>query len=68
MFVEDGWDYSDYFDVEMLDVIFYNVFFNFLVWGGVVVNLVYCWWLNGLDVNSGIMDVYCLVLVFKEGL
>ncbi len=67
MAAQDGRDYSEYSDAEMLDAILYNVFPNLSVWGGAAANLIYRWRPNGLDVNSGIMDVYRLAPVPKDG-
>ena len=57
---EDGHDYSDKSDAEMLDALLYNVFPNLSVWAGFPPNLVYRWRPNGRDVNSAIMEVMWL--------
>jgi hypothetical protein len=54
---EDGWDYSQCSDAEMLDALLYNVWPNMSFWAGFSPNLVYRWRPNGLDPESGIMDV-----------
>jgi phenylpropionate dioxygenase-like ring-hydroxylating dioxygenase large terminal subunit len=62
---QDGHDYSDKSDAEMLDALLYNIFPNLSVWAGYGANIVYRWRPNGMDVNSGLMEVYQLKLVPK---
>ena len=57
---EDGRNYADTSDSEMLDAIVYNVFPNFSPWGGFVPNIVYRWRPNGWDVHSCLMEVMFL--------
>ena len=44
---EDGNDYSDATDAEMLDAMVFNVFPNFSPWGGFPANVIYRWRPNG---------------------
>ena len=53
----DGHDYSQAADAEMLDALLYNVFPNMSFWAGEGGKLTYRWRPNGLDPNSGIMDI-----------
>ncbi|MEO0996904.1 MAG: aromatic ring-hydroxylating dioxygenase subunit alpha [Pseudomonadota bacterium] len=62
---EDGYDYGDKSDAEMLDAIVYNVFPNFAPWGGYVPNIVYRWRPNGWDSHSCLMEVMFLKRVPK---
>ncbi len=64
---EDGWDYSGCSDAEMLDALLYNVWPNMSFWAGFSPNLVYRWRPNGLDPESGIMDVIIMKRVPKTG-
>jgi nitrite reductase/ring-hydroxylating ferredoxin subunit len=64
---EDGWDYSDCSDAEMVDALLYNVWPNMSFWAGFSPNLVYRWRPNGLDPESGIMDVIIMKRVPKTG-
>lgn len=64
---EDGWDYSDVSDAEMLDALLYNVFPHMSFWGGFAPNLIYRWRPNGLDPETSIMDVLILKRVPKGG-
>ena len=64
---EDGWDYSGCSDAEMLDALLYNVWPNMSFWAGFSPNLVYRWRPNGLDPESGIMDVIIMKRVPKAG-
>ena len=64
---EDGWDYSACSDAEMLDALLYNVWPNMSFWAGFSPNLVYRWRPNGLDPESGIMDVIIMKRVPKTG-
>ena len=57
---EDGHDYSNRCDAEMLDALVFNVFPNFSPWGGFPPNVVYRWRPNGWDVDSTIMEVLML--------
>jgi len=63
----DGHDYDKYADAELLDAILYNLFPNFSVWGGAMPTRVYRWRPVGRDVNRGIMEVYQLDMVPKDG-
>ena len=56
----DGRDYSDKSDAEMLDAIVYNVFTNFSPWGGFPRNLVYRFRPNGNRHDSSIMEAIFL--------
>jgi phenylpropionate dioxygenase-like ring-hydroxylating dioxygenase large terminal subunit len=62
---EDGFDYSDKSDAEMLDALLYNVFPHQSFWAGHAPNLVYRWRPNGLDPETSIMDVIILKRVPK---
>jgi hypothetical protein len=64
---EDGWDYADRSDAEMLDALLYNVFPHQSFWAGHAPNLVYRWRPNGLDAETSIMDVIILKRVPKDG-
>ena len=64
---EDGNDYSDKSDAEMLDAILYNCFPNISVWGGFLPNIVYRWRPNGMDVDSALMEVIWLKRCPKDG-
>ena len=64
---EDGWDYSSASDAEMIDALLYNLWPNMSFWAGYAPNLVYRWRPNGLDPESGIMDVIILKRVPKTG-
>ena len=64
---EDGYDYSDRSDAEMLDAIVYNVFPNFSPWGGYVPNIVYRWRPDGWNPHSCLMEVMFLKRVPKNG-
>lgn len=65
---EDGWDYSDCSDAEMVDALLYNVFPNQSFWAGYPPNLVYRWRPNGLDPETSIMDVVVLKRVPKDAI
>ncbi len=56
----DGHDYSDKSDAEMLDAIVYNVFPNFSPWGGFPRNLIYRFRPNGTRHDSSIMEAIFL--------
>ncbi len=62
---DDGWDYADASDAEMVDALLYNVFPHQSFWAGFPPNLVYRWRPNGLDPESSIMDVIVLKRVAK---
>lgn len=64
---EDGWDYSQCSDAEMLDALLYNVFPHMSFWAGYAPTLIYRWRPNGLDPETSIMDVIILKRVPKEG-
>ncbi len=64
---EDGWDYADCSDAEMIDALLYNLWPNMSFWAGFAPNLTYRWRPNGLDPESGIMDVMILKRVPKDG-
>lgn len=62
---EDGYDYADISDAEMLDPLLYNLWPNLSVWAGFSLNLVYRW--RPVDVDTAIMDVRVLKRVPKNG-
>jgi hypothetical protein len=64
---EDGWDYSDVSDAEMVDALLYIVFPHMSFWAGYAPNVVYRWRPNGLDPDTSIMDVIILKRVPKDG-
>lgn len=64
---EDGWDYDECSDAEMIDALLYNVWPNMSFWAGYAPNLVYRWRPNGKDPESAIMDVMILKRVPKSG-
>lgn len=64
---EDGWDYSNVSDAEMLDPMLYNLWPNMSFWAGYAPNIAYRWRPNGLDHESCIMDVIILKRVPKGG-
>jgi phenylpropionate dioxygenase-like ring-hydroxylating dioxygenase large terminal subunit len=64
---EDGWDYSQCSDAEMIDALLYNVWPNMSFWAGYAPNLTYRWRPNGRDPESAIMDVMILKRVPKSG-
>lgn len=64
---EDGFDYADKSDAEMIDALLYNLWPNMSFWAGYSPNLVYRWRPNGRDPESGIMDVVILKRVPKDG-
>jgi phenylpropionate dioxygenase-like ring-hydroxylating dioxygenase large terminal subunit len=55
-----GADYSKVSDADMLDIIQYLMFPNFLPWGGFVRNIVYQFRPDGMRVESALLDVYLL--------
>jgi nitrite reductase/ring-hydroxylating ferredoxin subunit len=62
---EDGYDYSDKSDAEMVDALLYNVFPNMSFWAGFMPKLFYRWRPNGHDHTTSIMDIYLLKRVPK---
>ena len=62
---EDGYDYSQFCDAEMLDPLLYNLFPNLSVWAGFGLNLVYRW--RPLDVDNAIMEIRVLKRIPKNG-
>ncbi|MBI1186035.1 MAG: Rieske 2Fe-2S domain-containing protein [Alphaproteobacteria bacterium] len=67
MSAEDGHDYSDKSDAEMLDAILYNVFPNMSFWAGFAPNLVYRWRPVGLSHEQTLMEVIRLKRIPKTG-
>ncbi|HSM95798.1 MAG TPA: aromatic ring-hydroxylating dioxygenase subunit alpha, partial [Rhizomicrobium sp.] len=64
---DDGWDYAQCSDAEMIDALLYNVWPNMSFWAGYAPNLTYRWRPNGRDPESAIMDVMILKRVPKSG-
>ncbi|WP_197276985.1 aromatic ring-hydroxylating oxygenase subunit alpha [Sphingomonas profundi] len=64
---EDGWDYAQVSDAEIIDALLYNVFPHMSFWAGYAPNVVYRWRPNGLDPETSIMDVIILKRVPKNG-
>ncbi|MDH7637426.1 aromatic ring-hydroxylating oxygenase subunit alpha [Sphingomonas oryzagri] len=64
---EDGYDYTDKADAEMVDALLYNVFPHMSFWAGFMPNLTYRWRPNGNDHETSIMDIYLLRRVPKGG-
>ncbi|MCH7627579.1 MAG: aromatic ring-hydroxylating dioxygenase subunit alpha [Proteobacteria bacterium] len=62
---DDGHDYSDASDAEMVDALLYNVWPHMSFWAGHMPNLVYRWRPNGHDHTTSIMDIYMLKRVPK---
>jgi len=62
---EDGYDYGDASDAEMIDALLYNVFPHMSFWAGYMPSLTYCWRPNGTDHETSIMDIYILKRVPK---
>lgn len=62
---EDGYDYSDKADAELVDALLYNVFPHMSFWAGYMPNLTYRWRPNGHDHTTSIMDIYLLKRVPK---
>jgi phenylpropionate dioxygenase-like ring-hydroxylating dioxygenase large terminal subunit len=62
---EDGHDYSDKSDAEMLDAILYNCFPNMSFWAGFAPNLVYRWRPIGMRQDQTLMEVIRLKRVPK---
>ncbi len=54
---ETGVDHDDASDAELLDALLYNLFPHMSFWAGHASKLTYRWRPNGLDPNSGIMDI-----------
>lgn len=61
---EDGFDYSEVSDAELIDSLLYNVWPHMSFWGGYV-NIYYSWRPNGLDPDTSIMEVMLLKRVPK---
>jgi len=57
---EDGYDYSDATDSEMLDAYTYNLFPNLSPWAGFPPNITYRWLPDGYDPDSCFMEVMVL--------
>ena len=64
---EDGHDYSEATNAEMLDAMTFNVFPNFSPWGGYPPNVIYRWRPVGWDVDSTLMEVMLLKRNPKDG-
>jgi phenylpropionate dioxygenase-like ring-hydroxylating dioxygenase large terminal subunit len=64
---EDGHDYADKADAEMLDAILYNCFPNMSFWAGFAPNLIYRWRPVGLNHEQTLMEVFRLKRVPKSG-
>lgn len=64
---EDGHDYSQAADAEMVDALLYNVFPHMSLWAGAMPTLNYVWRPNGLDPETSIMDIYMLRRVPSHG-
>ena len=64
---DDGWDYSDVSDAEIIDALLYNVFPHMSFWAGYAPTIIYRWRPNGMDPDTSIMDVIILKRVPKEG-
>ncbi len=64
---EDGHDYSDKSDAEMLDPMLYNIFPNMSFWAGFAPNLVYRWRPVGLSHEHTLMEVMRLRRAPKNG-
>lgn len=62
---EDGYDYTDATDSEMLDAYTYNLFPNISPWGGFPPNITYRWLPDGHDPDSCYMEVMILKRVPK---
>lgn len=67
MSAEDGHDYAQKSDAEMLDAILYNVFPNMSFWAGFAPNLTYRWRPVGLSHEKTLMEVIRLKRVPKSG-
>lgn len=64
---EDGWDYTNVSDAEMIDALLYNLFPHMSFWAGYAPNVIYRWRPNGVNPDESIMDVIILKRVPKEG-
>ena len=64
---EDGHDYGDCSDAEMVDALLYNVFPHMSFWAGHMPTLTYRWRPNGHDHRTSIMDIYMLKRVPSDG-
>jgi phenylpropionate dioxygenase-like ring-hydroxylating dioxygenase large terminal subunit len=62
---QDGYDYHDKADAELIDALLYNVFPHMSFWAGYAPNLTYRWRPNGTDPETAIMDIYLLKRVPK---
>ncbi len=65
--LEDGWDYSECSDAEMVDSLVYNLWPNLSFWAGYAPSLVYRWRPNGLDPSTSIMDLVLMKRAPKSG-
>lgn len=63
---EDGYDYEDASDAELVDSILYNLFPHMSFWATHGPKLVYRWRPNGRDPDSSIMDIYQLKRAPKD--
>lgn len=64
---EDGWDYADRSDAEMLDALLYNLWPHMSFWAGYAPNLVYRWRPVGHDPETCVMDVMLLRRAPRHG-
>jgi nitrite reductase/ring-hydroxylating ferredoxin subunit len=64
---DDGWDYSDVSDAEIIDALLYNLFPHMSFWAGYAPTIIYRWRPNGMDPDTSIMDVIILKRAPKEG-
>jgi nitrite reductase/ring-hydroxylating ferredoxin subunit len=64
---EDGFDYGDKSDAEMVDSMLYNVWPNMSFWAGFAPNLVYRWRPYGLEPEVGLMEVLIMKRAPKDG-
>ena len=64
---DDGWDYSDVSDAEIIDALLYNVFPHMSFWAGYAPTIIYRWRPNGMDPDTSIMDVIILKRAPKDG-
>jgi nitrite reductase/ring-hydroxylating ferredoxin subunit len=63
MSAEDGYDYSEAADAEMIDAILYNLNPNLSVWAGHALNIVYRW--LPIDVDHAWMEIRVLKRIPK---
>ena len=63
---EDGFDYKEVSDAELIDSLLYNVWPHMSFWGGYV-NIYYAWRPNGLDPDTSVMEVMILKRVPMDG-